>query len=190
MPTSALSDCPDVWSLESWFTAFGAPDYTTFKQALPESIAALQGRAQAAAGDVDALAALIPDFEAHSERLGHLSSYLGCLSAADAANEAVKADEAWMATMIAGHEKLTAALRGALAGLKEPAFEELLSRPQADGATHTLRRMREEGRRQMSAELEALASDLNVDGLHAWGRLYDTLTGKMSFEMTFPDGHK
>jgi oligoendopeptidase F len=37
--------------------------------------------------------------------------------------------------------------------------------------------------------MEALAADLNVNGLHAWGRLYDTLTGKMEFEMTFPDGH-
>jgi len=34
-----------------------------------------------------------------------------------------------------------------------------------------------------------LAADLNVNGLHAWGRLYDTLTGKMEFQMTFPDGH-
>jgi oligoendopeptidase F len=38
--------------------------------------------------------------------------------------------------------------------------------------------------------MESLAADLNVNGLHAWGRLYDTLTGKMEFQMTFPDGHK
>jgi oligoendopeptidase F len=42
----------------------------------------------------------------------------------------------------------------------------------------------------MKSEMESLAADLNVNGLHAWGRLYDTLTGKMEFEMTFPDGHK
>jgi oligoendopeptidase F len=49
--------------------------------------------------------------------------------------------------------------------------------------------MREQGLRQMPGQMEALAADLNVNGLHAWGRLYDTLTGQMAFEMTFPDGH-
>ena len=150
---------------------------------------ALSARVKAAGADLIALAAVIPDFEAHTERLGHLSAYLGCLSAADANDEAVKADEAWMATMIAEHEKLGATLRSGLAALSEADFTRLLACPETEGAAHTLQRFRIEGQRQMPGDLEALASDLNVDGLHAWGRLYDTLTGKMAFEMTFPDGH-
>jgi oligoendopeptidase F len=35
---------------------------------------------------------------------------------------------------------------------------------------------------------EALAADLGVDGIGAWGRLYDTVTGKMHFTMAWPDG--
>lgn len=189
MSTTTLKVCPDIWSLDSWFTAFGAPDYVAFKEALPGAMRALEARVKAAGADVAGIAAVIPDFESHSERLGHVSAYLGCLSAADATDEEVKADEAWMATMIAEHEKLGAALRSALAGLEEVTFADLLSRPETEGVSHTLKRMREEGLRQMPGDLEALASDLNVNGLHAWGRLYDTLTGKMSFEMTFPDGH-
>lgn len=189
MSTTALNNCPDVWSLESWFSAFGAADYVAFKEALPGAMEVLSARVKAAGVDVAALAAVIPDFEAHTERLGHLSSYLGCLSAADANDEAVKADEAWMATMIAEHEKLGAALRSALAALNETDFADLIVCAETEGAAHTLRRFRIEGQRQMPGELEALASDLNVDGLHAWGRLYDTLTGKMNFEMVFPDGH-
>jgi oligoendopeptidase F len=189
MSNTAAQACPDIWSLESWFTAFGAAAYKAFKQALPGAMGALEERVKAAGGEVEALAAVIPEFEAHTERLGHLSAYLGCLSAADATDEAVKADEAWMATMIAEHEKLVAALRGALAALDAERFAKLLARPEAEGAAHALGRMREEGLRQMPGELEALASDLNVNGLHAWGRLYDTLTGKMGFEMVFPDGH-
>jgi oligoendopeptidase F len=189
MSTTALNECPDVWSLESWFSAYGAADYVAFKEALPGAMEALSASVKAAGVEVAALAAVIPDFEAHTERLGHLSAYLGCLSAADATNEAVKADEAWMATMIAEHEKLVAALRNGLASLEQAAFSDLLARHETQGASHTLKRMREEGLRQMPGDLEALASDLNVNGLHAWGRLYDTLTGKMTFEMTFPDGH-
>jgi oligoendopeptidase F len=189
MSTTALNECPDVWSLESWFSAYGAADYAAFKEALPGAMEALSARVKAAGTDVVALATVIPDFESHNERLGHLSAYLGCLSAADANDEAVKADEAWMATMIAEHEKLGAALRSALAALNEADFTRLLGCPETQGAAHTLHRFRFEGQRQMPGDLEALASDLNVDGLHAWGRLYDTLTGKMAFEMTFPDGH-
>ena len=74
--------------------------------------------------------------------------------------------------------------------LAAPDVDRLLADPSLKNAEHAVRRMRHEGQHQMKSEMEALAADLNVNGLHAWGRLYDTLTGKMEFEMTFPDGHK
>lgn len=40
----------------------------------------------------------------------------------------------------------------------------------------------------MTADKEVLASDLNIDGIQAWGRLYDKITGKLSFSYTAPDG--
>lgn len=189
MSTPPLTACPDVWSLDSWFSTFGAPDYIAFKEALLGAMQSLEAQVKAAGTDIAALATVVVDFESHTERIGHLSAYLGCLSAADATDEAVKADEAWMATVYAEHEKLVASLRGTLAALDVTAFEDLLTQPNTREVAHTLRRMREEGLRQMRGDLEALASDLNVNGLHAWGRLYDTLTGKMSFDMTFPEGH-
>jgi oligoendopeptidase F len=42
----------------------------------------------------------------------------------------------------------------------------------------------------MSREQEMLATDLNVNGLHAWGRLYDTITGRLEFELEWPEGHE
>ena len=58
-----------------------------------------------------------------------------------------------------------------------------------DGAVHTVKRMREEGQHKMNREMEELAADLNIDGFHAWSRLYETLSSQMQFQMTFPDGH-
>src|SRR3990170_3469674 len=40
----------------------------------------------------------------------------------------------------------------------------------------------------MSAEKEVLATDLGVDGIQAWSRLYDTVSSKLEFDMVFPDG--
>ena len=176
---------PDRWSLDSYFTAFGSPDYTAFKAALQseleECLSSLMTREDISAPDVAMLESL-------GSRLGHLSSFLGCLSADDATNEAVKADEAWLSMLGATMTKIASTVQSRLAALDATASATLLADPSLEGAGHAVNRLREEGRHLMPAPLEALAADLNVDGLHAWGRLYDTLTGKLTFPMTFPDG--
>lgn len=178
----------DRWSLESWFSGFGHPDYALFKTTLTDDIEALKVRASSLGTDTAAIVGLINASEELGDRLGHLSAYLGCLSADDANNEAVKADEAWISILEAESTKLLASLRSALAALSDSAFDEMLADPSLKNAEHAVKRLRHEGQHQMSAEMESLAADLNVNGLHAWGRLYDTLTGKMEFSMTFPDG--
>jgi oligoendopeptidase F len=180
---------PDRWSLLTWFSGFAAPDYVAFKEQLVHDLKTLRGQADALGMDTAEIAAAVAAFEELGDRLWHLSAYLGCLSADDANDEAVKADEAWISTLEAENTKLKATLQSALAALSEAIFEKLLGEPLLTGAGYTVARMREEGRHQMKAELEALAADLNVNGLHAWGRLYDTITGKMEFSMEFPDGH-
>lgn len=187
---SSAPTTPDRWSLESWFSGFGKPDYTDFKTALVRDVEAMKARTAALAADTGEIAKVINDIEALSERLGHLSAYLGCLSADDANDEAVKADEAWISTLEAESTKLMASLRSTLAALSDDAFATMLKEASLKHAEHAVKRLRHEGQHQMSAEMESLAADLNVNGLHAWGRLYDTLTGRMEFEMTFPDGHK
>jgi len=179
---SVPSPAPDRWSLTSWFSAFGAPDYLAFKDALAADLAATP------APD-STLAAAVAAFESLNVRLGHLSAFLGCLSADNAADSAVKRDEAFLATLDASLSKRRAALQASLAALDDNAFAALLLAPECQGADFTVSRLRTAGRHQMDTPREALAADLNVDGLHAWGRLYDTLTGKMTFPMTFPDGH-
>lgn len=185
MPTT-----PDRWSLESWFSGFGKPDYVNFKAALVRDIEAMKARTAALGSDTTVIAKTINDIEALSDRLGHLSAYLGCLSADDANDEAVKADEAWISKLEAESTKLMASLRSSLAALSDESFATMLADASLKDAEHAVKRLRYEGQHQMSAEMESLAADLNVNGLHAWGRLYDTLTGKMEFQMTFPDGHK
>jgi oligoendopeptidase F len=184
------STIPDRWSLESWFSGFGQPDYTDFKTALVSDVESLKTQAAALGNDTVEIIRVINSLESLSDRLGHLSAYLGCLSADDANDETVKSDEAWISTLEAESTKLSASLRSALAALSDDTFTAMLTDPSLQNAEHAVKRLRHEGQHQMKSEMEALAADLNVNGLHAWGRLYDTLTGKMEFEMTFPDGHK
>ena len=180
---------PDRWSLESWFTGFGKPDYIDFKALLVNDVESLKAKAAALGSQTTEIVRVINALESLGDRLGHLSAYLGCLSADDANDEAVRADEAWISTLEAESTKLQASLRSALTALSDAAFATMLADASLKNAEHAVKRMRYEGQHQMKSEMESLAADLNVNGLHAWGRLYDTLTGKMEFEMTFPDGH-
>lgn len=182
------SSYPDRWCLGAWFSGFGAADYLAFRAALSADLKALGEKTLTEKPSSTEIAQRILDLESLGDRLGHLSAYLGCLSADDANHEEVKADEAWCATLEAENLKLHANLRSVLAQLEESSFQQLLAEPSMKEASHAIQRMRMEGRQQMNPELESLAADLNVNGLHAWGRLYDTLTGQMDFPMTFPDG--
>ncbi len=175
---------PDRWSLTSWFTAFRGPDYLAFKEELVRDLAAFSIPPETAK-----LPQAVAEYEALSARYWHLCAYLGALSADDANDEAVKAEEAWCAALDAECTKLCTRLQAALATPGESEFAALLAAPELAGAEYAVRHMRERGARQMSEELEALAADLGVDGIAAWGRLYESLTGKLEFSMTFPDGH-
>lgn len=138
--TTPPPQTPDRWTLDTWFTAFAAPDYEAFKSTLVEDIATLKAAAEASDGSQANLAGLICQYEALGDRLGHISAYLGCLSADDAGHEAVKADEAWISTLEAENSKLRSVLLAALAAMDEAAFIDLLEDPALKGAGHAATR--------------------------------------------------
>lgn len=179
----------DRWSFETWFTGFGNPDYIQFKEALVRDIERAKREALGVQNNTDKMISILCDFELLSERLEHLSSYLSCLFADNPGDEAIKLDKAWMATIEAEATKLRTSLQITLAHLSDVDFAAIVKNQLLNGAEHALYRMREEGQYKMNIEKEALVADLNVNGLHAWGRLYETLSSGMEFQMTFPDGH-
>lgn len=180
------------WDLTSYFPSFDSPELQAFTRNLAAEIA----RLQAAAADLSGLAevsadsweALLAEIEEMVRRESHLGSYLGCLTSADASNEEYKRAEAAFAALSAESEKLDVELQRGLKEVDDTVFEAFLKRPSLEGCQHFLRRSREDARRTMSPDEERLAADLGVDGLHAWGRLYDTLSGKLEWDMAWPDG--
>jgi oligoendopeptidase F len=56
------------------------------------------------------------------------------------------------------------------------------------GARLRLERQRAAADHTMTTGQERLAADLAVDGLHSWSRLYENMTGRMTFRMDWPDG--
>ena len=181
-----------TWDLTSYFPAFNGAEMLQFKEAMRSDVATLQ---QAAAALPVLAAESAPDWETlllrHEDvmrRMSHLGSYVGCLASSDARNEDYLKEEAALTRMRAEIAKIRIEFLRALKESDEKSFAALKARPALHGADNYLNRLREEARRSMSTEKEVLATDLGVDGMQAWGRLYDTVSAKLEFDMTFPDG--
>ncbi|MCE2441351.1 MAG: M3 family oligoendopeptidase [Candidatus Latescibacteria bacterium] len=179
------------WDLTSYFPAFNGPEMAQFKEALDSDTQDLLSRAKTLAplvdDNVDAWEEVFLQCENLFTRLRHIGSYVGCLTAADARNEAYLKEEAALTLLYAEGSKLQNELLRGLKTASDGSFAALAGREALSDAGFFLGRMRREARYTMDSEREALAADLRVDGLSAWGRLYDTLSGKLEFEMRFPD---
>ncbi|HWP24593.1 MAG TPA: M3 family oligoendopeptidase [Candidatus Binatia bacterium] len=181
-----------TWDLTSYFSEFNGPEMLRFKDAIRKDVAALQQAAQALPALAEESLAAWEEILLRSEdlarRMSHLSSYVGCLASSDAGNEAYLQEEAELLRTRAELAKVRIEFLRAFKESSDAAFAPLRARPSLAGAEHYLNRLREEARRSMSREKEILATELGVDGIQAWGRLYDTVSAKLEFDMIFPDG--
>ena len=183
-----------TWDLTSYFPAFDGPEMRQFKAALQADIEILKQQAGAlAALDDDNASAweeILLGNEELTRRMSHLSSYIGCLASADARNDAYQQEEAALMRLRAEAAKLRVEFLRAFKATDERLFAAFAARGNFDGAQHYLKRLREEARRSMSTEKEVLATELGIDGIQAWGRLYDTISAKLEFDMVYPDGRR
>jgi oligoendopeptidase F len=183
-----------TWDLTSYFPEFNGPEMLQFKEALRHNIASLRDKAALlpilTETNLAAWEEVLARGEELTRRMSHLSSYIGCLTSSDARNEDYLKEEAALALLRAEFAKVRIEYLRAFKGATDADFARFLARPYLAGAENYLTRLREEARRAMTAEKEILATDLGVDGIQSWGRLYDRVSAKLEFEMTFPDGRR
>ena len=187
-----MTDVQMNWDLTSYFPEFDGPEMREFRAGIERDLADLQERAQGletlSQDNLQDWEEVLLATEDLWRRLSHMSSYLSCLTAADARNEAYKSEEAAFTRIFAEAEKLAVEFKRALKEASDSDFALVASRDQLAGCHYFLSRLREEAQRTMRPPEERLAADLSVDGLHAWGRVYDTVSGKLEFDMVWPDG--
>jgi oligoendopeptidase F len=180
------------WDLTSYFPSFDGEEMRRFKEGLKTDIARLRARAGGLAGlDADNGAdweAVVLACEDLLARHRHLYSYIGCLTAADARNEAFSREEGALDVLSAEMSKVSVELLRAFKTAPDEVFQAFIRRPALADAGHYLTRLRIQAGYTMSPEEERLAADLGVNGIAAWGRLYDTVSGKLEFDVVYPDG--
>jgi len=181
-----------TWDLTNYFPAFNGPEMLQFKEAIRNDVAALQ-KAAASLPVLNSVSAanwetILLQHEDIMRRMSHLGSYVGCLASSDARNEAYLKEEAELTRIRAEISKVRVEFLRALKDIDDESFSVLMARPALRGAENYLNRLRDEAKRAMSKDKEVLATDLGIDGIQAWGRLYDTTSAKLEFDMVFPDG--
>ncbi|MEN8160574.1 MAG: M3 family oligoendopeptidase [Myxococcota bacterium] len=178
------------WDLTPYFDAIDGEVYRAFRATLAADVEALQGEA-GALGPLceesrDAWAALLVRLEDAQARNRHLASYLGCRGAADARDAVVQRETASASAATAELEKVFVSVRAAVRDVEDGAFEALLDDEHLRPCRYFLERLRQRARLSMDRDQEALAAELAVTGIGAWGRLYDTVSGKLTFELAVP----
>lgn len=183
-----------TWDLTSYFAEFNGAAMRQFKEAIGRDIAALQKNAAKLPAlngpSAPAWEKLLLRHEDLSRRMSHFGSYISCLAAADARHEVYQKEEAQLTRTRAELAKVRIEFLRGFKAAKDKVFKNFCARPALAGAQNYLTRLRIEARRAMAGEKEILATDLSVDGIQAWGRLYDTLSAKLDFDMAFPDGRR
>ncbi len=181
-----------TWDLTSFFPEFNGPQMLEYKQKLDTDIKQLQvdaaELAPLAADTADAWEGIILRTEAMDARLTHIFAYVGCLRAADANSEEYNSEYAKLMRLLAEYEKFTVDILQAFKEVTDEDFDAFLAREALKGVEHPLRKVREKALHTMSPKEEKLTADLNTDGLRAWGRLYDNVSGKLEFDMALPGG--
>lgn len=175
------------WDMSTYFSEIGSKEYQDFVATLRSDIDALGASLQAADPlnheSTNAWSTLLCRLEEIGAKNCHLVSYYDCMSSADALDETIKRDSAAHAATGAKVDTLFVAARAALGKSTDSIFADLLSSPALDGAEHFLSRLRAEAKCSMTEGLESLSAELGVNGLSAWGRLYDQLSGTLRFEL-------
>lgn len=181
-----MTTFPLTWDLDSLLPRPESPEFASLLEQFRRELGALADRSEQlpALASSDAARRAWGDFLREFERLeaqgGDLLSFIGCHAAADAANKQYRQVEAALSALEPLRERMATNIEFAF---REACDEEFLAFVESDGWLKSTRFFLEQRRRNAKMRLakgeETLAADLAVDGIHAWGRLYDRLSGDL-----------
>lgn len=109
-----------------------------------------------------------------------LDTFIGCHAAADAANKVFRQYEARLSSLSPLEEQIATEIEFALQGCDHATLSAFINADsRLSEVAFYLHDRQEASRFRLPKEQELLAADLAVDGFHAWGRLYDRLSGDL-----------
>lgn len=187
---ASSTSLPLTWNLETVFPGgSSSPELLAWIADVEGKIASFkadlaQAKVPQTADEIPAFSDLLLRSQSILLHIREASSFLGCLNAANVKDEKAQLLNGRVGQIYASYEAAAIQLDHLLLGLSEELFGALIARPEWAEVVGRLQEKRMLAKEQMSPALEALATDLEVDGYQAWGALYNRLVGRMSLEMT------
>ena len=184
--TSSIS-YTQTWDLESLAPPPDTEDFSALLETYRTDLLSLADRADSLpslnSADPDVLSewnTFLQSYEGVASRGTELDAFIGCHAAADANNRQLHGLEAELSSLGPQRARIAMALQlGLQAASPEQLAECLAASPELDRIGYWLSDQRTLASLRLPRDQELLAAELDVDGLHAWGRLYDRLSGAL-----------
>jgi pepF/M3 family oligoendopeptidase len=175
---------PQTWDLSPFFPAPETAEFRAVVEGLREELQAVAELSDAlpalAAESATSWAEFLQRFERVEITYGDVRSFIGCWSAADAENLLYRQFEATLSALSPTRERITTNLDFALKVATEADLAAALdAAPYLRRIGYYLSHRQRQAALRLPREQELLAADLGVDGLHAWGRLFDRISGAL-----------
>ena len=121
--------------------------------------------------------------ESTERLLGDIETYAECRLSVDSSDEAAQALMGRLQAYLKRNDEIAEPLWQFLDRVPDSVAEAFLDDARTAPARFVVEHARKRRRERLSLEQETLASSLAQDGLHAWGRLYDQLSGTLTCEV-------
>ena len=178
------------WDLESIFPGGSASkEFETFRQEIKNDIPKIKEQYSKLPLELDdsnlgLWVNFILKIQDLLERVHHGSSFAHCLISQDVADTRGHQIVAEMDVYDSEYKKLMVALEAFAKNQKDDQWQKLVEHEKLKSVAFYLNETREIARKKMDPQLETLATDLAVNGYHAWNRLYDKMYGDLTSDFT------
>lgn len=178
---------PPEWDLES--VCPGGPGGDAFRDRLDAARDRLSGvrdqveHGPSLAADPEFWSVALVALEGLADELHELSTFAGCHGAADSRSPAARAAEAAVDDLRQLRAEVGVHVTAALDAADDDALDAFLARPELAPQRPGLERVRGSRHLRLPPALEALKVATDREGLLAWGRLYDLVSGDLTGEL-------
>lgn len=177
-----------VWDLDSLYPRPDSLEFKGLLESFKKDLAQLADQSEKLPPVEPAQAKHWADYLEQVERVfataGDLGSFVGCHSAADAENKAFQQIEAGLAATGPQRNQVFTNIELAFRGLSDVQLQQFAAGdPRLKKIRFFLEDCRANAQLRLSKDMELLAGELGVDGIHAWGRFYDRVSGELKVEV-------
>jgi pepF/M3 family oligoendopeptidase len=179
-----------TWDLESIFAGGShSAALTAHLDSVEQGLAALKAKLEAPAPVAgtpewrDYWHLVLEQGQHLGEMAGQGGSFVGCLSSQDVKDREARVLIGRTTELYAGLQTVFALADDGLIRMADADFDGLLADERIAPLAFNLRERRALAKKKMNTERELLANDLSVDGYHGWGRIYDTIVGRMTIKV-------